>query len=132
MRKSSENKGKYYFLLNDRIFYSDTNYKYKLSLKGDLRFKNFFEIFLFLDENTYDSIITIWTKYSNYTYINIEKFNIIVYDLYNKLTYLYYGCYFESVGDNQISIHSDYMEAIEDSSLLKSSIRKFKLNELIN
>lgn len=42
--------------------------------------------------------------------------------MYNKLTYLYYGCYFESVGDNQISIHSDYMKIVEDPDLIKSDI----------
>lgn len=132
MERLSENKDRYYFLIKNKIFYSDIKYKYKLSLKGDLRFKNFKEIFLFLDENTYHSIINIFNPYSSYTYTNTEKFDIIVYDLFNKLTYLYYGCYFESVGDNQISIHSDYMESIEDTNLIKSSIRNYKLNELIN
>ena len=60
MEKLSENKGKFYFLFKKKIFYSDIKYKYKLSLKGDIRIKNFFEIFLFVDENTYHSITTIF------------------------------------------------------------------------
>jgi hypothetical protein len=73
MERLSENKDKYYFLLKNQIFYSDIKYKYKLSLKGDkinlsgcqIRIKNFFEIFLFVDENTYHSITTIFINLTN-------------------------------------------------------------------
>lgn len=142
MEKSSENKGKFYFLFKKKIFYSDTKYKYRLSLNGDTKVDSFKKIDLFLDKDSCDEIISIFNPYSSHTYTNIEKFDIIVYDLNNKLTYLYYGCYFESVSivhldqnndvvDGHVSVHSDYMKIVEDPDLIKSDIRGYKLNKLI-
>lgn len=138
MEKLSENKGKYYFLFKKKIFYSDIKYDYKLSIKIDAYFdktytsnkKSFPSINL--DNNNFNLIISLFNPYSDYTYTNIEKSDIIIYDLCNKLTYLYYGCYLQSIGDNQISIHSDYMEIVEDPDLIKSNIRDYKLNNLLD
>jgi len=143
VEKLSESKDKYYFLFKNKIFYSDAKYKYRLSINGDIKLNSFNKIDLFLDKDSYDEILSIFNPYSNHTYTNIEKSDIIVYDLNNKLTYLYYGCFFESVSivfldqnddvvDGYISVNSDYMKIIEDPDLIKSDIRDYKLNNLLD
>lgn len=134
MEKLSENKGKYYFLFKKKIFYSDTKYDYRLSLNSGERFSSsitFRKTHLFLDENTYHEIVSMFNPYSDYSYTNIEKSDIIVYDIYNRLTYLYYGCFFETISEKEISIKSDYTGIVEDPNLIKSNIRSYKLNNLI-
>jgi len=133
MERLSENKGKYYFLFKKKIFYSDTKYDYRLSLNGSelsssITFK---KIDLFLNEDTYEEIVSMFNPYSDYSYTNIEKSDIIIYDIYNRLTYLYYGCFFETISKKEMSIRSDYMKIVEDPDLIKSNIRDYKLNKLI-
>lgn len=94
-------------------FYSDTKCDYRLSLNGSERFGTqlsssitFKKIDLFLNEDTYEEIVSMFNPYSDYSYTNIEKSDIIIYDIYNRLTYLYYGCFFETISKKEMSIRS--------------------------
>ena len=84
-----------------------------------------------MNEDTYEEIVSMFNPYSDYSYTNIEKSDIIIYDIYNRLTYLYYGCFFETISKKEMSIRSDYMKIVEDPDLIKSNIRDYKLNKLI-